>query len=417
MKKQLTNIILAGAAPDTGNHGVTALALSLLSALDKRGLQQATVLDNGGSMRLGELLSLHYRTLALKPGKRFYQPNNMHQVRIRQMFGLPSPILSTIKNADAVLDVSGGDSFTDMYGPARFEQITVPKLMAIDAGVPLILLPQTYGPYQFTKTRRIARKILNAAHLAYARDEDSYKNLQTLLGDDFDPQQHRLGVDLAFGLPCVGGDNTPDDLPVGINVSGLLWHDAAAAAEQFSLKADYKQSLIQFALKILEDTNKDILLVPHVRPSGGSECDLVASRAFKLAIPSEYRNRIQIEKNANSPELLKGTISNTCWFTGARMHATIAALSTGVPVCNMAYSMKARGVFASCGQQEQVFDLRKNSTDQMVSALFASFNQRQKTKAELAFSLSNAKRVWVQQMNDISYALDEPKEKLEVVYA
>ena len=416
MKKQLSHIVLAGAAPDTGNHGVTALALSALSALDKRGLKQATVLDNGGSMGLGEILSLRYRTLALKPGKRFYQKNNMHQVRLRQMFGLSSPVLSAIKEADAVLDVSGGDSFTDMYGPARFEQITLPKLIAIDAGTPLILLPQTYGPYQFRKTRETARYILKAAHLAYARDEDSYENLKQLLGSDFDPRKHKLGVDLAFGLPCVGNNKSFEDAPAGINVSGLLWHKPEAAAQQFGLKAGYRESLTKLACAILSATDKDLLLVPHVRPSGGSECDLVATRAFKRSLPAVYRNRVHIEENANSPEILKGTIAKTCWFTGARMHATIAALSTGVPVCNMAYSMKAKGVFASCNLEDQVFDLRSCSTGDMVEALFKSFKNRETTKARLLKCLPDAKQTWVKQMDSISQALKPQETNLEIAY-
>ena len=38
------------------------------------------------------------------------------------------------------------------------------------------------------------------------------------------------------------------------------------------------------------------------------------------------------------------------------MHATIAALSSGVPCATVAYSLKARGVFASCGMAHAVAD-------------------------------------------------------------
>ena len=54
-----------------------------------------------------------------------------------------------------------------------------------------------------------------------------------------------------------------------------------------------------------------------------------------------------------SPDLdaseVKWCISKLDWFVGSRMHATIAALSSGVPCAAIAYSRKFRGVFATLG--------------------------------------------------------------------
>jgi colanic acid/amylovoran biosynthesis protein len=41
---------------------------------------------------------------------------------------------------------------------------------------------------------------------------------------------------------------------------------------------------------------------------------------------------------------LKYIISQCRFFIGARTHATIAAMSTGVPCTSIAYSVKARGI-------------------------------------------------------------------------
>ncbi|MEX0297711.1 MAG: polysaccharide pyruvyl transferase family protein, partial [Kordiimonas sp.] len=334
MEKKRSHIILAGAAPDTGNHGVSALSLSALKGLADRGLEAATILDNGGNKTFESELPLATQTLAFKPGKRIYQASNMHQVRLRQLFGLPSPLLEAIRHADALLDVSGGDSFTDIYGPARFEQVLMPKLMAVDVGTPLILLPQTYGPFLFKRSRQLARKVILASKLVYARDIDSFNNLKDLLGDDFDAQKHRLGVDLAFGLPVIRVN--PKQYSVGLNVSGLLWNNPEGAKKQFDLTCNYQAVLKGFCKALFEAGTQNILLVPHVRPSGGSECDLVAARALKAALPSYLSDRISIETDANSPEALKGIIAETEWFAGSRMHATIAALSSGIPSCNLA---------------------------------------------------------------------------------
>ena len=64
-----------------------------------------------------------------------------------------NPVVRTVADSDLVLDVSGGDSFTDLYGAARFRQIIAPKQIALATGRPLVLLPQTYGPFSRATSR------------------------------------------------------------------------------------------------------------------------------------------------------------------------------------------------------------------------------------------------------------------------
>lgn len=420
MKQKPTSIVLAGAAPDTGNHGVSALCLSTVIALAERGIENFTLLDNGScgvdSLNFEGLSDGAVERLRFQGGRRVYKQSNMHNVRLRQFFGINSPVLEAIRNADAMLDVSGGDSFTDLYGPARFDQIVKPKLMALTEGVPLILLPQTYGPFRFERNRQLATDIIARASLAYARDADSFEYMKELLGPRFDPAKHRLGVDLAFGLPC---DPATDVEPgyAGINVSGLLWNDAIASKERFSLKADYKAVLTGLCEHILKQFNSRVHLVPHVRPDGCGENDLVACRALKQALPAIYQNRISIEEKANTPTELKGVIAKASWFTGARMHATIAALSTNTPVANMAYSKKARGVFDRCGMVDQVFDMRALSTEHMLSGLAASYDSRKMLRPVLARQMPFVKRAWAFQMDMISAKVRSKVSFLERAYA
>ncbi len=94
--------------------------------------------------------------------------------------GLANPGVKAIAEADAVLDISGGDSFADIYGIKRFKGITQPKQLSIDLGTPLILLPQTYGPFDQAKTRREASAVVKKTSMAWARDERSFESLKEL---------------------------------------------------------------------------------------------------------------------------------------------------------------------------------------------------------------------------------------------
>ena len=48
-----------------------------------------------------------------------------------------------ISGCDLILDIGGGDSFTDIYGLKRYLYITFSKMKVIKNTVPLILAPQT----------------------------------------------------------------------------------------------------------------------------------------------------------------------------------------------------------------------------------------------------------------------------------
>ena len=79
------------------------------------------------------------------------------------------------------------------------------------------------------------------------------------------------------------------------------------------------------------------------------------------------------------------------WFCGARMHSTIAALSSGVPTAATAYSDKTLGVFASCGVENQVIDPRQLETEAVIEKLVESFESRAQTRQVLSTTIDGVK--------------------------
>src|SRR5690606_17875960 len=126
--------------------------------------------------------------------------------------------------------LSAGDSFTDLYGPTRLRTVTLPKEAALRAGRPLVLLPQTYGPFTTPAAREVARRIVRSAPVAHARDPWSYAQLRELAGAGAATSRRRDGVDVAFALePRRPTDAVAAEVErlaagpvVGVNVSGLL---------------------------------------------------------------------------------------------------------------------------------------------------------------------------------------------------
>ncbi len=365
-------ITLLNAAPDTGNQGVSALSLSALAGLAARNIGPLAVADHGRGVRRVDMGFADVDQVGLTHNRRFWRGDSLTTVRaLARIGGGPSASARAVAKSRAILDVSGGDSFTDLYGPRRFRAMVLTKRLALDNGVPLILLPQTLGPFRDAANRAEAVAILAAARAVWVRDAASYAFLQDGLGARFDADRHRLGVDMAVALPRVEPKGLSPRLQVwtglsrgfpvaGLNVSGLLSQDATGAQTQFGLADRHDRQIEAAARAILDHSPRmRLLLVPHVhRDLADRESDLAASLALKARLDADYPNRVEALPGRLNAMELKWVLSRLTWFAGARMHATIGAFSSGTPTLGLGYSDKAAGVFAQCGIGDHVADLR-----------------------------------------------------------
>ena len=396
-------ICIFGAALDTGNLGVSALSLSIITGLlEREPNAHITLFDHGlgarrASVRVGDV-DHPVHLLGARHSKRYHRGDTLAIIRLAgKLGGLGNPAIRAIRGADAVLDISAGDSFTDMYGPRVFQTICMPKTITLEQGTPLILMPQTYGPYSDPEVRRKAEELLRAAAEVWSRDEHSFTELEARLGDAFDPARHLSGVDVAFGLTPVYPEEklsapvkawlstSEPSNTVGFNVSGLIHNDPDWAAKQLGIAIDYREATERILRNVLEESSLDVLLIPHVMaPPGTRESDNAACEAVAEKLSAEYEGRVQVGPTDVNAAEAKGVIARCAWFCGTRMHSTIAGLSTGVPTATIAYSGKAIGVFESIGQGDHVSDARTLSTEQTVRQVIDSFERRDETRTHLA---------------------------------
>lgn len=391
--------MLAGAAIGNGNRGVEALARAVADGVEREGPGSVlSILDDGWGVR-GPVGDGHHRIrverVGVRRSRRWHRQESWARIRLAQTLGLrANPTASRIAAADAVLDLSGGDSFTDLYGPQRLAAVSEPKWAALRAGRPLVLLPQTYGPFATASGRRTAERIIRSAALAYARDPWSHDQLLALAGEDADRTRLRRGVDVAFALEprrpeegvAASVEEWGPEATAGVNVSGLLRD--AAGRDRFGLAGDYLATMTA-VVRDLVAVGALVVLVPHVHQAdGGGESDVAAIAEVLARLTSAERERTRVLPPHLDAAEVKWAIGRLDWFVGSRMHATIAALSTGTPVSAYAYSDKTLGVFETCGMGEEVVDARRVAGAEAVAALVASFHRRETTRPVLARRVS-----------------------------
>ncbi|MBE2216507.1 MAG: polysaccharide pyruvyl transferase family protein, partial [Opitutaceae bacterium] len=149
---------------------------------------------------------------------------------IRRSLARSSPWIAAIRNADIVGDVRGGDSFSDIYGLARFLTGSVCSASVLLVKGSLIHFPQTYGPFKSRAGKSVARALLKRSGVVIARDKRSYEAAEEIIGSS---QNLRLSPDVAFAMDAVRPERLEFDKSgfdigaggiIGINFNALMFN-------------------------------------------------------------------------------------------------------------------------------------------------------------------------------------------------
>lgn len=234
----------------------------------------------------------------------------------------------------------GGDGFSDIYGDRDFYGRMNQTFMLWRAGIPLIMLPQTIGPFEKKENYDLAVKIMRYAKEIYVRD------------GKFVDQLKKLGLkyvqtkDISSFMHPEPWHIEIKEKAVGLNVSGLAYFNTFHGLEgQFEVYPELIEKLINH----FRTKGCNVYLIPHsyTYSAPDDNDDMVACRQAydRLAIKG---NVILVDRDMTAPQV-KYIISKMTFFIGARMHANFAAIYTGVPVFGTAYSYKFEGAFNANG--------------------------------------------------------------------
>jgi colanic acid/amylovoran biosynthesis protein len=409
-------IAIMGTPVSSGNRGVLALGASLISLCSEAtsGGEVVLLLINRDKQPVPFRVGGQVRQIPVIHARRSPRTHIRHHVAwivlmsllyrllpvasFRRAIARSTPWVETVAEADLVGDVHGGDSFSDIYGlKGLWESFLMDWTVVMIKGS-MVQFPQTYGPYKSPVARFLAAFLLRRSSVIIARDKESRKIAQALVGAG---KTVLLSPDVAFSLesirpgqveldPPLGGP-TPGGV-IGLNVNGLMYHGGYTRNNMFGLKLHYAAFLPVLVVALLKESTGELWLVPHTfAPDGDVESDPDASRKLREALPPEFRTRVRIVHREYDQYEIKGVIGQCDFFVGSRMHACIAALSQGIPCVGVAYSMKFAGVFESVGMEEWVVDGRATAGDQAVTRIMELYRKRSGVRAGLSRRAAEAR--------------------------
>ena len=242
-------------------------------------------------------------------------------------------------DCDYVVDLCGGDGYTDNYGIKRLFAESIPIFGCKWNHVPAYFAPQTIGPFNTKIGKILAKWTLKKLEIIFVRDAMSFECCKQL---GFE-KKTKLVTDVAFALPFTRKTLNNNLFNIGINISGLLYNGGYTRDNYFNLSFSYKEFIDSLISELLKDENNSIYLVPHVLYSSEnvdddySVCESIKEKFPQVHLPSRFKTASEAKSFISSMDL----------FTGARMHSTIGAISSGVPVIPIAYSRKFNGLYSS----------------------------------------------------------------------
>lgn len=282
----------------------------------------------------------------------------------KEFFGRKRNIRDFLRGHQFVLDTGAGDSFTDIYGFKRMLTIFIIQRWCLKEGVPLVLLPQTIGPFDSIFGRLLARRQLSRLSLVMTRDPRSAE-ISTQLGR----APEVASSDLVFALPQVKAGASYDVL---LNVSGLLWNP-----NRHVDYANYRQAVRSF-IELLNAQGRHVTLLAHVVDGSPGDDDSAAI--------NDLVDDASLTVTALIPESLveaRRVIAGANLVVGARMHACLNALSMGVPSIPWAYSRKFEPLLAQLGWNH-IVDLKTTHSASEATAAILAVTSKEELETDAA---------------------------------
>jgi polysaccharide pyruvyl transferase WcaK-like protein len=283
-----------------------------------------------------------------------------------------------LTKVDHILNISGGDGFSDIYSSHTFRHLFWPSLLGALLNKKLILLPQTIGPFKKKTNRILANYALRKAEKVFVRDLAFTDQLKKM---DF---KYELTSDVSFYMKPQEVDINIEKNAVGINVSGLAYYNHF---KDLKNRFPFYGELIILVIEFFQKRNVPVFLVPHTynheAPEKNAD-DLQASKDILKTLKNKSGVTV-IDADYIAPEL-KYIISKFDFFIGTRLHSNFAAIFSNVPVFGLAYSYKFSGTFDRYGLKNNysyVIDMKKETIKEVVRNIEKCYNEREKTKGQM----------------------------------
>jgi colanic acid/amylovoran biosynthesis protein len=229
---------------------------------------------------------------------------------------------------------------------------------------PLVLLPQTIGPFRNCAHMWGARQALKHAQLVLLRDHESYRlALETL---KLPAQRCAITADLALFLADQDGTQfvAPERSPL-IGVSVLDW---GAQMASFAKQAAYEHAVAD-AITQLADLGYRVAFFAQSDTSTWGENDAVPAQRIVERLDTRTRAAVDgVLRVPHQPDQMVRFYGQFRLVIATRLHAMILSVAAGTPVVPIAYTSKNWAFVHNTELEPLTLDIATVTADEIVAA-------------------------------------------------
>ena len=280
--------------------------------------------------------------------------------------------LNIIANCDAAFVKGGG--FLHDYGGTAIEKYKIFYLLyhiklAQSFGVPVYVMPNSYGPFKSRYSRKEVRRVLNKCKLVYSRESISKETLSKEC-----EVESVLSMDLANYLKRDNAISSTElfrkkqisfisGKSVGITVRPYRFPGTKNPDE---LYLKYKQSVVD-TIKWLHKNGFYPILIEHVFADNTHEQDMICIKEIKDMLGSEDNTPVFSNLELNCQQM-KTVYSGFDFLIGTRFHSVIFSMTQLKPCIAITYGgNKGEGIMKDLGLSQYSINIASISGSELIN--------------------------------------------------
>ena len=278
---------------------------------------------------------------------------NRVKLRLCKIFGLHCKnklrLYRAIKNADIVIDISGY-SLSSQWDYTASHHIPHTIEIAKKYGKQVILLPQSFGPFDFTKKHKLSKKylknILGYADVIFCREEDGFEHMRNLgLTNIYKSSDIVIQSTKSSDIVLTNSNN--------VNIPEIIPNSVLIVPNMRVIERTDKNKMMQLysnTIETLLEHGKHVYLTYY------DLGDIAICNEIKSMFADESRV-IFLQENLDCMNFNK-ILPNFDFIISSRFHSIVHAYRHGIPAVVIGWAIKYSELLESVNQQAMLYDGR-----------------------------------------------------------
>jgi len=236
--------------------------------------------------------------------------------------------------------------------------------LAQKTGKPIILFPQSIGPFAYDFHKKMIQTILKKIKLIFAREHITLKLLQDM---GLQEPQIAWSPDMGFSFSSDKKQSMKEHMQkMHINFSKPIVGITVRKWLSGEGQGKYELVISEFADWLISEKYMQVVFIPQVTSVLHNDDD----REVQKRIIEKMKTKKEVwslEEQFDHYEI-KGIYENMSYVVGTRMHSVIFALTSFVPAIAIAYEYKSEGIMEDLHLGEWVVALENVSSEDLKSS-------------------------------------------------